>query len=714
MTDIGEQFSLSRYNPFHDNAERTLGVAAEWRDRCLVADGSILSAGHLWTMAALDEVDARFNGAPDSGKDNFQVKLARQFAEATPSACQLVAEILWVMNLFPSNIGAASKRSAVQDAWSWSGEHLSDDHPMLEKTLLAGVGSAGPGFLAYRPLELRFFIRALSALKAAAPQIQGETLGDPWTFARWLDAIPDAGYRQLKHILPFLLFPDTFERIASPGDGYRILRGLARLGGPTIKLMTKVDRDAALLKLRGSLEVKASKPIDFYDPDYKVIWAPPEIGAIGEVKNDIIRSTDTFSSSAPLNLILYGPPGTGKTYRTVDRALYVLDQAFAGSHQGDRDALKRRFDELTEDGLIRFITFHQSFSYEDFIEGLRADARPDGTIHYHVADGIRKLVCGSEKLALGTRFTSGYTVTRSTGAIVYLQRTDGSELPLPWAILDPLADLVRQKLITLDDVRRSKVFDKVPESRLDRYIVSGFGDIITEIMEAMLAGDAPASRKSVLIIDEINRGNISRIFGELITLIEPSKRAGASEALSVILPYSKERFSVPSGLHIIGTMNTADRSLASVDIALRRRFIFEEVEPDSATLEGVEVAGVDLAALLDTLNARLEALLGRDHRLGHAYLIGIEASDKVAPLRHVFATQILPLLQEYFFDDWERVRLVLNDHRKKDPLDQFITEGTGDIATLFGEGAGHVPIQKRWRLNTQALDRPSAYRAILG
>jgi 5-methylcytosine-specific restriction protein B len=259
---------------------------------------------------------------------------------------------------------------------------------------------------------------------------------------------------------------------------------------------------------------------------------------------------------------------------------------------------------------------------------------------------------------------------------------------------------VVQKRISIEDIRDKCVFERVPDSRLEKYIINGYNNIIPHIVEAMLTERAggPSKHKAeathgrrVLIIDEINRGNISKIFGELITLIEPSKRAGATEALSTVLPYSKARFEVPGDLFIIGTMNTADRSLAALDIALRRRFTFEEVEPDPSLLEGVEIAGVDVGRLLHTINARIEALLDRDHRIGHAYFMQLSASDRIDELKWVFQAQILPLLQEYFYEDWERIRLV-----------------------LFGADTGGVPATKGWEINWAALDRPTAFLAIIG
>jgi 5-methylcytosine-specific restriction protein B len=713
---------LSRYNPYRPNSDRTIAAAAEWRDRCLIQDRSILADASLWTAPVLDELDERFVRRIDTSQDKFQVKLRRQLAEASPLACQLAAEMLWLMNLFPSNIGPDAKRAAVTDAWSWSGEELPQDHPMLDREVLNGLGSAGPGFLAHRWRELRFFINSMRVFKALNAEERRALLSDPFGFAKWLDEIPDQGYRQLKHILPYLLFPDEFERISGPGDIRRILSSLGKIERGQLKRMSKVEQDEALLHLRRQIEASSAEKVDFYQPTLKKNWAPSEPEAEEQAAIDTAAQPNliTANSVLPLNLILYGPPGTGKTYRTVDRAIQIMDPVFADDNQGDREALKTRYDELVEDGSIEFVTFHQSFSYEDFVEGLRAEATADGSINYYVADGVLKSFCRSmmptgPRLTPGTEFARGYVVMRSTDEILWLKKPNGSNLPFPWELLDELSSLLTAGRITLEDVRQGKVFEKVPESRLEKYIVNGYANILPWILEAITNGSAhpQRSQRRVLIIDEINRGNISKIFGELITLLEPTKRAGASEALTTVLPYSKQPFSVPSGLHIIGTMNTADRSLAAIDIALRRRFVFEEVEPDVSSLEGIEIAGVDVAGLLDAINARIERLLDRDHRIGHAYFIGLSASDDIGQLRSVFATQVIPLLQEYFFDDWQRVRLVLNDHRKSDPADQFIVERSASIEQLFGPGVLEVPTTRAWQINLEALDRPSAYRSII-
>ncbi len=346
----------------------------------------------------------------------------------------------------------------------------------------------------------------------------------------------------------------------------------------------------------------------------------------------------------PLNQILYGPPGTGKTFHTVNKALEILDPDYYYAHIENRSALHARFQELKHERRIGFVTFHQSFSYEDFVEGLKA-ASEEGKITYDVVNGIFKEMCEDARSLIENR--SSETVDISD--------------------------------------RNSKESDS-----------------------------------RVLIVDEINRGNISSIFGELITLIEPSKRAGAVEALSVTLPYSKETFEVPSNLYLIGTMNTADRSLALMDTALRRRFDFVEMMPNVDLLDGVEVKGIDVKAMLTIINKRIEVLYDREHTLGHAFFMPLRAvvdeGQKFELLRSIFSNKILPLLEEYFFEDWAKIRLVLGDNNKASE-NQFILENGRDhnAETLFGENFDlgyELEEQKSYTRNDEALVYPETYKGI--
>jgi 5-methylcytosine-specific restriction protein B len=271
------------------------------------------------------------------------------------------------------------------------------------------------------------------------------------------------------------------------------------------------------------------------------------------------------------------------------------------------------------DGQIVFTTFHQSFSYEDFIQGISAELNGE-RLEYRVKSGIFKKLC-----------------------------------------------------------------DEADENPNEKY---------------------------VLIIDEINRGNISKIFGELITLLEKDKRKGAKEALAVKLPYSQdEDFSVPSNVYVIGTMNTADKSLANVDLALRRRFDFEEMPPKYDLLDGRIVEGVDIRQLLETINQRIEVLIDRDHLIGHSYMLGI---DSINGLKKVFEKNIIPLLQEYFYDDWRRIRWVLNDHRKNNVNYQFIRKG-GDttVGELFGNDIVGEVNDRRFYINQEAFGKIESYTGIV-
>ena len=400
----------------------------------------------------------------------------------------------------------------------------------------------------------------------------------------------------------------------------------------------------------------------------------------------------------PLNQILYGPPGTGKTYQTINKAVSIASPEF--NLNQERDLVKKEYQRLVDAGQIVFTTFHQSMSYEDFVEGIKPEIEEDSegvkTVIYEIKKGIfREISENAQKVKLQSEEVSGeYTfedawddllsesgehINREQFMMLGIQ-TIGMGLNII-AITDkgnlkvqPQSSKEAREY-TVSFSRAKKLQEAFPDLTVIKNIDKEFRAVIggsnstaywavLKYINDKIKGKTKSTTQEiplppvpyVLIIDEINRGNVSQIFGELITLIEEDKRVGNAEELQLTLPYSKTRFGVPANLYIIGTMNTADRSVEALDTALRRRFNFEEMLPNHEILDGKEIGGIALDQLLSVLNKRIEILLDRDHTIGHSYLINVQSEED---LKYAFKNNIIPLLQEYFYGDYEKTGLVL-------------------------------------------------------
>ncbi len=516
-----------------------------------------------------------------------------------------------------------------------------------------------------------------------------------------------------------------------------------------------------------------------------------------------------------LNTILFGPPGTGKTFATSELAVKIAEptefDAIYSNLSGTerRAAMKALYDKLVSDKRVAFTTFHQSFSYEDFIEGIRAKpASDDGGLVYTVEDGVfkeianraDKTVSGEQGLGLAATPTIWkISIGRKHDKEMRQRYIDAGEVRVGWNATGDLSqdyddrstdeqhywDSLSPKnhsaltgfsqdmkigdvLLCLKDSETIQAIGIVTSDySFDEKVGAGeergyahvrkvnwlFTDIAFNILpvnnqKKMVQQTLyPLSRISwndlavelerqgvslptisystrsettkpnyVLIIDEINRGNIARIFGELITLLEPDKRKGGSDQRSAILPYSKDPFSVPSNLYVIGTMNTADKSLAQLDLALRRRFEFTEVMPDYSLLNGIEVHGVAISNLLETINSRVEVLLDRDHVIGHSYFLPLKSNriDHASVLASIFKNKIIPLLQEYFFSDWEKIGWILNDIDKvwEHRFIQLKHEQS-QLGALFSKKVSGDLQDRRYQINSNAFVTPESYQGIL-
>ncbi len=450
-----------------------------------------------------------------------------------------------------------------------------------------------------------------------------------------------------------------------------------------------------------------------------------------EVNGQPRSSMERKSQEGALNTILYGPPGTGKTYKTVERCVTICD----GHVPDKREDLRLRYEKLMAEGRVDFVTFHQSYGYEEFVEGIRP-AEQDGQVVYRVEPGI--LIRLAEKARKTLRLVAPVTVPGAASLVTgdsALPHIDGAVRIARYALRGPYQPKPKPDSIiecvyrTLDETGQPLTGEDVV-ARVNGFVRPQTGEKMTEseiaqtlrwlVQQERLhvvapgfsveAADAATTESTamrgerpnfVLVIDEINRANISKVMGELITVLEEDKREGAENEVTVTLPYSRDPFTLPSNLHILGTMNTADRSIALLDTALRRRFDFEEMAPDPGLLEdATERTGVDLPRVLDSMNKRLEYLVDRDHLIGHAWLMS--AKDR-PDLDSLMRRKIIPLIAEYFYDDWQKVRAVLGG------TDDFIER----VALEVPPGIDSDIAEGRYRWSVRPTFAEDAYERLV-
>ena len=502
-----------------------------------------------------------------------------------------------------------------------------------------------------------------------------------------------------------------------------------------------------------------------------------------------------------LNMILYGPPGTGKTYNTVIYAVSIVEKKDVKEVQeeasGNYDVVKRRFDEYKEAGRIAFTTFHQSYGYEEFIEGIKPRMSEEDSLSeldYSVEAGVFKEFC--DKACTPTQSDNYYGFNKSP--VVWKVSLSGTydnpvreeclkngHIRIGWdsygqEITDDMdynhggksvlnAFMSRMKIgdivlscytsstidaigVVTGDYEWDDSFDEYKRVRKVNWIIKGINEDIVELNGGstmtlstvyrmkITAGDVisliakvrsgdtevrnvPNNDNYVFIIDEINRGNISKIFGELITLIEDTKRIGAKEEMTVKLPYSPNKpFGVPKNVYILGTMNTADRSIAIMDTALRRRFSFVEMMPDTQVLKDIgadriEADGqvLDVAEMLNIINQRIEYLYDREHTIGHAFFTGLREDPSIDKLALIFEKSVIPLLQEYFYEDYGKIQLVLGDDGKQKPEDkqfQFIRDTEIKPAELFNTVPEIESQSKKYEIQKSAFRKIESYKKI--
>ncbi|WP_045049071.1 McrB family protein [Rouxiella chamberiensis] len=657
-------------------SEEILSAASQWKQHCLLDQGSLFSNSLLWNSEYIAEIELRFINSELELTGKFLEQLEQQLRPCSAMAKKLAAELFWLLLLCPDNINAETKRVQVAEIWSWSGETLIVSNSLLKDNVLNGVGSGGVGYNSLRYKEFVFEILVIKHLLALSLTERQKLLNNGFEFAAWLKTIPESETRQFRHMLLFLLFPDDFERIFGGNDRRSVIKAFS---GINPNKMSALEIDKQLLEIRREQQEKyPDMPLDFYVLPLSKDWQKTDKPILPQIIAESVP-VSPMQDALPINLILFGPPGTGKTFElnllkakyvstasTITREQWLTEQL---AEKSWCDVVFMALWDLGGKAKVSEIKNHEFIAVKAAAQGRTQNLQQTmwSTLQQHAAEN-----------------SDTVKYARRTSPYLFDKREDSS-----WFIL-PESDDECVELVTL-----SKSLKLQPDAKktIQRYefvtfhqaysyedFVEGIrpeldeesGELSYSPQDGVFRrichrAEADPENRYAIFIDEINRGNVAKIFGELITLIEIDKRLSATGGMQITLPYSRKPFGVPDNLDIYGTMNTADRSISLLDTALRRRFQFKELMPNADFIAGATGDGliddgegnpIHLRQLLEAMNQRIRFLISRDLMLGHAYLCKVKTFED---LKAVFLNQFIPLLQEYFYDDWNKIQRIFKD-----------------------------------------------------
>ncbi len=692
----------SRYTPVYEAFDRFLKT-------CILGDRSLLwPTEKAWTDENVAQVKQWVVDTPMEGSGSFQEKLLEQMRYAGPQHWMLIGDVFFVYLLPSSVIKFDSKRNYIRWVANQGGLPEPSYKDELWEAQKAGFTKTSQQ---YHSKYGQFWLLLLLANRIKGHHDDEEILADPHRLEQTVDALlgglkkMDRAY-DMRHAILYMVFPDDYERIISTGDKRKIVK----FYGASLEINAPGDQDdlggldEAVRNVRQALATQhdGDDPFDFYDDrnwewrgGTPVVMPKSSVNGAGESATPTEATLLLSTLARTRNVILHGPPGTGKTY-VAKKAAEALVRPQAETEPSETALIMEAVEGLRFYEILA-LSMHRLGSRSSHTVSSIRD-HPILQVRYQVTpvQNRNATIWGSLQAHVDPDSPTVNTAKRSL-PYLFDKEEDGGRWFLTAAGREYVEQELGERLAKLEGGNQATAAaDKFVEwttfhqSYAYEDFVEGLRPVQSEddpegISYAVLPGvfrrictraAADPQNKYVLVIDEINRGNISKILGELMTLLEDDKRAGEPNELAVTLPYSGDAFSVPNNLYIIGTMNTADRSIALLDVALRRRFAFVEVMPDPALLmdAGVEYEGtvVPLGDLLRTLNRGIARSIGRDHQIGHSYLLNVakaDGEDRLATLEFVWNNQILPLLEEYFYAQQEKLAQLLAPFRADEESD---------------------------------------------